>query len=484
MLLSAIAMPMLAEAHAMHATATFDCGAVTQIPSLECQALVALYNRTGGTQWTNHTGWLANSTPCSWIGVFCGAGHVTWLSLGNNQLTGSIPPKLGNMSALRTLDLSSNRLSGPMALSMGRLKLNEFDFDATVCAPPDAAFDAWLNGLSIHSFVVLCNDGAHWSSAYAGLEHAGIIAAIAGDPQAAGTLYAADQLGNIYKTMDGGAPASAASSPQTGKCPNVLAIDPRTPSTLYLASGAWNSVGLFKTTDGGAHWKATTNPTCGQGPCVVNSLAFGRAAPGTLYAGTGTGVFKSKDGTAHWSATGLVTPTINTLLVDPSAPATLYAAGSGLYKSKDGGAHWITISSLWVDFLIMDPKTPTTFYALTGGIVSKSTDGGAHWSATGPGLVSRRSAVSSLAIDPRAPRTLYAGTRTARFSADSGRGVFRSTDGGASWQEFSYGLRSLDVTALAFSHGTPARLFAGTFAGIDRNGPVTLPHDQPTNARP
>ena len=56
------------------------CANQTEIPKAECDALVALYNSTNGAGWTNHTGWLQTDTPCSWYGVYCGAGHVGWLS--------------------------------------------------------------------------------------------------------------------------------------------------------------------------------------------------------------------------------------------------------------------------------------------------------------------------------------------------------------------------------------------------------------------
>src|SRR6478735_1880997 len=56
--------------------------------------------------------------------------------------------------------------------------------------------------------------------------------------------------------------------------------------------------------------------------------------------------------------------------------------------------------------LAIDPQTPTTIYAGTyGGGVFKSTDGGLTWNAVGPGYVN----VSSLLVDPRTPTTVYAG---------------------------------------------------------------------------
>ena len=70
---------------------TFSCSNVSEIPTVECEALVALFNNTDGPNWTNNAGWLETDTPCSWHGVFCGAGHVTQLNLEVRGLSESIP---------------------------------------------------------------------------------------------------------------------------------------------------------------------------------------------------------------------------------------------------------------------------------------------------------------------------------------------------------------------------------------------------------
>jgi hypothetical protein len=64
----------------------------------------------------------------------------------------------------------------------------------------------------------------------------------------------------------------------------------------------------------------------------------------------------------------------------------------------------------WIYAMAINPNTPTTLYAGTyGGGVFKSTDGGASWSAVNSGLTNLY--VWDLAVDPTAPNTLYAGTR-------------------------------------------------------------------------
>jgi len=101
--------------------AATDCAVVTEIPTVECEALIALYNSTDGENWTNNTGWNVTNTPCSWFGLGCSGGHVRAIELRDNQLSGPIPVEMGNLSNLTELELSRNQLSGPIPVEMGNL---------------------------------------------------------------------------------------------------------------------------------------------------------------------------------------------------------------------------------------------------------------------------------------------------------------------------------------------------------------------------
>jgi Leucine-rich repeat (LRR) protein len=86
----------------------FDCTTVAEIPQLECEALVALYNATDGPNWMFNTGWLVTNSPCGWAGLTCADAQVTQLSLSWNRLSGAIPPEIGNLMALQSLNLGTN----------------------------------------------------------------------------------------------------------------------------------------------------------------------------------------------------------------------------------------------------------------------------------------------------------------------------------------------------------------------------------------
>ena len=85
--------------------------------------LEAFYDATGGAGWANSTNWKTLAPLGEWFGVTTDPnGRVTRLDLGENQLTGQIPPALGHLSNLRNLSLWVNQLSGPIPVELGNLR--------------------------------------------------------------------------------------------------------------------------------------------------------------------------------------------------------------------------------------------------------------------------------------------------------------------------------------------------------------------------
>ena len=97
------------------------------IPKSEKDALIALYQATGGnSSWRISTNWNnVKSNACLWHGVTCdtidGQDHVVELDLGANGLKGTIPESIGNLTRLRVLDLHTNELEGPIPATIGNL---------------------------------------------------------------------------------------------------------------------------------------------------------------------------------------------------------------------------------------------------------------------------------------------------------------------------------------------------------------------------
>lgn len=103
--------------------------ALAAVPTTERQALTALYNNTNGAGWLNKTNWLSGD-PCdnAWYGITCDSGktHVTEVGLASNGLTGPLPATLNQLTALQTLNVSQNQLSGSIPSLSGLTVLRSF----------------------------------------------------------------------------------------------------------------------------------------------------------------------------------------------------------------------------------------------------------------------------------------------------------------------------------------------------------------------
>lgn len=226
----------------------------------------------------------------------------------------------------------------------------------------------------------------------------------------------------------------------------AVAGDPQHKHTFYFGACAG---GVWKTTDGGLYWRNISDGYFGT--AAVGALAVAPSDPQILYAGTGEstirgnvshgdGVYKSSDGGRSWQHIGLrETRHIGKIVIHPQDPDTLYVAAfgrafgqsdeRGVYRSQDGGASWQLV-------------------------LHKSARAGSH----------------DVSLDPRDPRILFAAVWQARrypHKLDSGGedcGLWRSQDGGESWQDISRrpGLPTglLGKIGVAVSPAQPGRVWA------------------------
>ena len=95
------------------------CGAPP--PGSDEAALIALYNATNGYNWRRSDNWLTDAPLSEWHGIKTDDGRVTEIYLVDNNLTGTIPRELEDLSQLKWLFLSRNNLSGPIPQELGNL---------------------------------------------------------------------------------------------------------------------------------------------------------------------------------------------------------------------------------------------------------------------------------------------------------------------------------------------------------------------------
>ena len=310
--------------------------------------------------------------------------------------------------------------------------------------------------------------GGTWNGANTGL--AGVyIGRVVLDAQHPGTIYATSPS-RLFKSQDNGATWSAGRWGAAGLWDVSLAVDPQNSNTIYAGAPAteYRAGGLFLSGDGGMNWSVANvfspamraEHSCGG----ADSLVLAQN-PNALYVGsTWCGLYRSTDRGQTWTQLdALPDGMVEAIAIDPQNPDTIYTTGyvhsslfqngpNQVYKSVDGGVSWSMANSGLtgtgdVYVLLIDPASPTTLYAGAlnpdGWAIYKTTDGAATWK--------RLTAGYPLAIEPRSD-TLYA--------ALSG-GLFRSTDGGATW------IPSGTLTGkLSFDPVDPNTVYAATGSGI------------------
>ncbi|MEN8240539.1 MAG: hypothetical protein ABFS17_01360 [Chloroflexota bacterium] len=125
LLIAAIVLVCTIQPAAAMQIPTFDCSAQTDLEPNECLALIALYTSTNDLStpnaWINESGWLLDANPCTWFGVTCDSGHLTGLSLVSNNLSGPLPPEIGDFPYLATLELDDNALNGSVPPALKKL---------------------------------------------------------------------------------------------------------------------------------------------------------------------------------------------------------------------------------------------------------------------------------------------------------------------------------------------------------------------------
>ena len=165
----------------------------------------------------------------------------------------------------------------------------------------------------------------------------------------------------------------------------------------------------------------------------------------------------------------------------PTARMTFYfgAVGGGVWKTTDGGAYWENITdgqftTAAVGAIAVAASDPNVIYAGTGeatirGDVSygdgvyKSTDGGKSW--TNVGLADTYH-IAQIRIHPQNPDLVYVAALGHAFGPNTERGVFRSKDGGKSWEKVLYKSDKAGAVDLSLDRNNPRILYAAIYETV------------------
>jgi len=247
-----------------------------------------------------------------------------------------------------------------------------------------------------------------------------------------------------------------------------FAFNPSNPFEYYVATSAG---GVWKTENSGTTYEPIFD---GQGSYSIGCVTIDPSNHSTVWVGTGEnnnqrsvaygdGIYKSSDGGASWKHMGLKNSEhIGQVIVHPgnsdivwvAAIGPLWSSGGerGVYKTTDGGKTWKATLEIdkhtGVSDLIIDPRNPDVLYAAAfqrarhvftylgggpGSGIYKSTDGGETWEKANNGLPSVDKGRIGLTISPVDPEIIYAIVE----AAEGKSGFYKSTNRGASWQKQS-----------------------------------------------
>lgn len=246
-----------------------------------------------------------------------------------------------------------------------------------------------------------------------------------------------------------------------------VAVNPNNFNEYFVATA---SGGVWKTNNAGTTYEPVFDS---QGSYSIGCVTYDPNNTNVIWVGSGEnnnqrsvsygdGVYKSEDGGASWKNVGLKTSEhIGKIIVDPGNSNVVYVAAigplwkeggeRGVYKTVDGGKTWTQVLKIdehtGVNDLIMDPRKSDVLYAsafqrrrhdyayVSGGPGSgiyKTADGGKTWEKANAGLPSGDKGRIGLAISPADPEYIYAIVEAAKDA-----GFYRTTNRAASWQKMS-----------------------------------------------
>ena len=224
-------------------------------------------------------------------------------------------------------------------------------------------------------------------------------------------------------------------------------------STALLASGPWQVLGP----DGGD----------------ARSLAYDAHNPDHLLLGTSTGqMFASNDAGRTWSRLARLGGdeyVLDHIAIDPHDSNRIYvsawsAAGQQfgeIFRTRDGGRNWETLPAMHGKSIRAMAMYKGDSRVLAAGAldgVYRSNNGGDTWERLSPANSAEIKNIESIAVDPKDPNTVYAGTWHL---------AWKTSDGGANWQHINKGMiDDSDVFSVIVDHDNPSVVFASACSGI------------------
>ena len=285
------------------------------------------------------------------------------------------------------------------------------------------------------------------------------------DPVEPERVYIGDWY-TVWRSEDGGRNWEACNEGLETTCIMAIAVHPKVPGVVYVGCA---DVGFFRTTDGGRSFDIRCAVASNVRQIVVvpdaSSWPF-RTGLTTLYAIDDGSLLKSRDGGEYWTnltkETNLPEGRATSVALPPGRPETVYCwvVGHGLLRSDDGGKNWRLLGSEGLPTvnapfnIALDRRREEVLYLWNRELgIFRSTDGGRSWKRIMKGipyLHPPKFRLGAFAVDPLDPNVLWAGSHA--------YGLFRSTNCGESWENI---LKGFNCETISFDPREPSTIYVG-----------------------
>ncbi len=205
----------------------------------------------------------------------------------------------------------------------------------------------------------------------------------------------------------------------------------------------------------------------------VRSLAHDPANPDRIFLGTSAGqLYLSINGGGSWQRLARLGVgdryVLDHIVLDPARPGTLYVSawdvereGGDLFRSRDQGRTWEVLTAMRGKSIRALAMAETDSRVLVVGAldgVFRSADGGDTWQRISPARHAEIRNIESVALDPRDPRVVYAGTWHLPW---------KTTDGGLTWSQMKKGvIDDSDVFSIIVDRAEPSTVYISACSGI------------------